>query len=133
MTINYITMTIEMTKAESKAAGKIGTEEFKNMLSLMQQFPNYKIQVATRAATKKSCDYKGLTYDYMKKYIQAHDDEQKTIMAEFETLRGESNEAKNALAESCSYQEIKEWFLNKFPAIKQFHEMRSKMLTAAAN
>ncbi len=133
MTINYTSMTIEMTKAESKAAGKVGTEAFKEMLSLMQQFPNYKIQVATRAATKKSCDYKGLTYDYMKKYIQTHDDEQKTIMAEFEMLRGESNEAKNALAESCSYQEIKEWFLNKFPAIKQFHEMRSKMLTAVAN
>ena len=133
MTINYASNTIELTQKESKAAGKVGTEAFKEMLSLMQQFPNYKIQVIARATTKKSCDYKGLTYDNMKKYIQAHDDEQKTIMAEFEMLRGESNEAKNALAESCSYQEIKEWFLNKFPAIKQFHEMRSKMLTAAAN
>ena len=133
MTINYASMTIEMTKAESKAAGKIGTEEFKNMLSLMQQFPNYKIQVIARAATNKACDYKGLTYDYMKKYIQAHDDEQKTIMAEFEMLRGESDAAKDVLADSFTYQEIKEWFLNKFPAIKQFHEMRSKMLTAAAN
>ena len=133
MKINYTSMTIEMTKAESKAAGKIGTAEFKNMLSLMQQFPNYKIQVIARAATKKSCDYKGLTFDYMEKYIASRDDEKKSIMAEFEMLRGESNEAKNALAESCSYQEIKEWFLNKFPAIKQFHEMRSKMLTAATN
>ena len=133
MTINFASKTIEMTKAESKAAGKFGTDAYKDLIAALQQFPNYKIQVATRAATKKSCDYKGLTYDYMKKYIQAHDDEQKNIMAEFEMLRGESNEAKNALAESCSYQEIKEWFLNKFPAIKQFHEMRSKMLTAAAN
>ena len=131
MKINYTSMTIEMTKAESNAAGKIGTEEFKNMLTLMQQFPNYKIQVATRAATKKSCDYKGLTYDYMKKYIQAHDDEQKTIMAEFEMLRGESNEAKNALAESCSYQEIKAWFLAKFPAIEKFHTKRQNLLSAA--
>ena len=133
MTINYITMTIEMTKAESKAASKIGTEEFKNMLTLMQQFPNYKIQVATRAATKKACDYKGLTFDYMEKYIAAHDDEKKSIMAEYQALRGVTAEAKDALAESCSYKEIKEWFLNKFPAIKQFHEKRSKMLTAAAN
>ena len=131
MTINYITMTIEMTKAESKAAGKVGTEAFKEMLSLMQQFPNYKIQVSARAATKKSCDYKGLTYAYMEKYIKAHDDEQKTIMAEFEMLRGESNEAKNALAESCSYQEIKEWFLNKFPEIEKFHTMRQNLLSAS--
>ena len=54
MTINYITMTIEMTKAESKAAGKVGTEAFKEMLSLMQQFPNYKIQVNNNADPKLS-------------------------------------------------------------------------------
>ena len=132
MTINYITMTIEMTKAESKAAGKIGTEEFKNMLTLMQQFPNYKIQVATRAATKKACDYKGLTYDYMEKYIQVHDNEGQTIKAEYDALRGNTAEAIDALAESCSYQEIKKWFLNKFPEIEKFHTMRQKLLGAAS-
>ena len=131
MTINYITMTIEMTKAESKAAGKVGTAEFKNMLGLMQQFPNYKIQVATRAATKKACDYKGLTYDYMEKYIQVHDNEGQTIKAEYDALRGNTAEAIDALAESCSYQEIKKWFLNKFPEIEKFHTMRQKLLGAA--
>ena len=131
MTINYITMTIEMTKAESKAAGKVGTEAFKEMLSLMQQFPNYKIQVIARAATKKSCDYKGLTYAYMEKYIKAHDNDKHTIMAEYEDLRGESDAAKDVLADSFTYQEIKNWFLGKFPEIREFHEMRSKMLTAA--
>lgn len=131
MTINYTSMTIEMSKAEAKAAGKVGTEAFKEMLALMQQFPNYKTLVVTRTTTKKACDYKGLTYEYMKKYIKAHDDDQKSIMTEFEMLRGESIEAKDALAESCSYQEIKAWFLNKFPAIEQFHEKRSKMLSVA--
>ena len=133
MKINYTSMTIEMTKAESKAAGKFGTDAYKDLIAAMQQFPNYKIQVITRAATKKSCDYKGLTFDYMEKYIASHDDEKKSIMAEYQALRGKSDEAKEVLADSCSYKEIKEWFLNKFPAIKQFHEMRSKMLTATAN
>ena len=130
MTINYTSMTIEMTKAESKAAGKVGTEAFKEMLSLMQQFPNYKILVVTRAATKKSCDFKGLTYDYMEKYIQAHDEDQ-SIMKEYQMLRGLSNEAQEALADSCSYQEIKKWFLGKFTEIAQFHENRQKLLDAA--
>ena len=131
MTINYTSMTIEMTKAESKAAGKVGTEAFKEMLSLMQQFPNYKILVVTRAATKKTCDYKGLSYDYMEKYIKAHDDESKSIMNEYKMLRGITDEAKDALADSCSYQEIKAWFLAKFPAIAKFHEMRQNLLAAA--
>ena len=131
MTINYTSMTIEMTKAESKAAGKVGTEAFKEMLGLMQQFPNYKILVVTRATTKKTCDYKGLTYDYMEKYIKAHDDESKSIMNEYKMLRGITDEAKDALADSCSYQEIKAWFLVKFPAIAKFHEMRQNLLAAA--
>lgn len=131
MTINYTSMTIEMTKAESKAAGKVGTEAFKEMLSLMQQFPNYKILVVTRTATKKSCDYKGLTYDYMEKYIQAHDNEGQSIKAEYDALRGNTAEAIDALAESCSYQEIKKWFLNKFPEIEKFHTMRQNLLSAA--
>ena len=131
MTINYTSMTIEMTKAESKAAGKFGTDAYKNLIAALQQFPNYKILVVTRAATKKSCDYKGLTYDYMEKYIQAHDNEEKSIMAKYMDLRGESEEAKNALADSCSYKEIKKWFLEQFPAIKQFHEKRSEMLGTA--
>ena len=131
MKINYTSMTIEMTKAEAKDAGKVGTEAFKEMLSLMQQFPNYKILVVTRAAAKKSCDYKGLTFAYMEKYIASHDDEKKSIMAEYQALRGMSDEAKEVLADSCSYKEIKEWFLNKFPAIKQFHTMRQNLLTTA--
>ena len=131
MTINYTSMTIEMTKAESKAAGKFGTEAYKDLITAMQQFPNFKIQVATRAATKKTREYKGLTYDYMKKYIEKHDDEKKSIMNEYQNLRGESDEAKAALADSCSYQEIKAWFLNRFPEIEQFHTKRQNLLAAA--
>ena len=130
MTINYTSMTIEMTKAESKAAGKFGTDAYKDLIAAMQQFPNYKILVATRAATKKSCDFKGLTYDYMEKYIQAHDEDQ-SIMKEYLMLRGLSNEAQEALADSCSYQETKKWFLGKFTEIAQFHENRQKLLGAA--
>ena len=130
MTINYTSMTIEMTKAESKAAGKFGTDAYKDLIAAMQQFPNYKILVVARAATKKSCDYKGLTYDYMEKYIQAHDEDQ-SIMKEYQMLRGLTNEAQEALADSCSYQEIKNWFLAKFPAIEKFHSMRQNLLSAA--
>ena len=130
MTINYTNNTIEMTKAESKAASKVGTEAFKEVLNLMQQFPNYKILVVTKAATKKSCDYKGMTYDYMEKYIMAHDEDQ-SIMEEYMVLRGKSSEAQDALAESLSYQEIKSWFLAKFPAIAEFHNKRQSLLHAA--
>ena len=69
----------------------------------------------------------------MEKYIKAHDNDKHTIMAEYEDLRGESDAAKDVLADSFTNQEIKNWFLGKFPEIREFHEMRCKMLTAAAN
>ena len=131
MKINYTSMTIEMTKSESKAAGKFGTDAYKDLIAAMQQFPTYKILIVTRAATKKSCDYKGLTFAYMEKYIQAHDDEGQSIKAEYDALRGNTAEAIDALAESCSYQEIKKWFLGKFPEIREFHEMRQNLLSTA--
>ena len=53
----------------------------------------------------------------MEKYIEAHDDENRTAMKKFLDLRGQSDEAKDALAESCSYKEIKDWFLARYEEI----------------
>ena len=51
-------------------------------------------------------------------------------MAEYEMLRGLSQEAQETLAEPCSYNEMKEWFLTKFPAIAEFHKKREMLLAA---
>lgn len=87
-----MTKKIEMSKTEAKAAGKINSEKFNELHTLRAMYPTFEIEIKVSAAKKKP-DYKGLTYDYMKKYIAAHDDEQKSIMAEFEMLRGTSEEA----------------------------------------
>ena len=82
---------------------------------------------AAKSSTKKNT-LKGLTYGYMEAYIAAHDDENNSIMKEYQDLRANSNDAKEACAEAVSYGEIKEWFLNKYPAIREFHERREKLL-----
>ena len=130
LTINNKARAIEMTKKFEKAASRFGSDEYKALQEARKDYPTYKVIVKT-STTKSKESFKGLTYDYMEKYIKAHDDEAKTIMAEFEMLRGTSAEAKEALAEACSYQEIKAWFFGKFPAIKTFHEKRTKMLEEA--
>ena len=129
MFANLITKKIEMSKTEAKAAGKLNSEKFNELHTLRAMYPTFEIEIKA-ASAKKKADYKGLTYDYMMKYIEAHDDEEKSIMAEFEMLRATSDEAKEALAESASYKEIKEWFLKKFPAIAKFHEKREAALAA---
>jgi len=130
LTINSKARTIEMTKKFAKAASRFGSDEYRDLQAARRDNPTYKVVVKTGTSKSKE-SFKGLTYDYMERYIAAHDDENKTIMAEFEMLRGTSEEAKEALAEACSYQEIKAWFFGKFPAIKAFHEKRTKMLEEA--
>jgi hypothetical protein len=68
----------------------------------------------------------------MESYIEAHDDKNKTIMAEYLELRGKSEEAMEIGAESASIFEIKKWFLNQFPEIKAFYEKREEILTSSA-
>ena len=67
----------------------------------------------------------------MEKYILAHDDENQKIMNEYLELRAMTDEAEDALLESATYQEMKDWFLDKFPAIAEFHQKREELLAKA--
>lgn len=131
MFINNKKMTIEVTKKFAAAACKYGTQEYKDLQEVRRDYPNFKVVTITRKVATQKDTYKGLTYTYMEAYIKAHDDNQKSIMAEYEMLRGISQEAKDALAEPCSYNEMKNWFLKKFPAIAEFHKKRGELVTAA--
>ena len=128
ITINAKTNTIVITKAFSKKASRFESPEYKALQRARNDYPNFNVEV--RNVAKKKESFKGLTYSYMEKYISKHDDENQTIMKEYETLRGISAEAKDYMAEAVSYGEMKEWFLNTFPEIRKFHEKRSLMLVA---
>ena len=131
LNVNMKNRTIEMTKKFAAASSKFGTEEYKTLQEVRRDYPSYKVVTITRKASKSdSSAFKGLTYEYMEKYITGHDDEEKSIMLEYMMLRGESEEAEEAFADSASYQEIKDWFLDTFPAIAEFHKKREKMIEA---
>ena len=129
MTINYSSHTIQMTKKFAKAAEKFGSDEYKSLQEARRDNPTFKVVIVARKTTEKKDTYKGLTYSYIEKYINAHDDAEEK-MKEYKNLRGLSDEAKEALAEPCSYNEIRAWFLNAYPAIAKFHEDRAKLLAA---
>ena len=128
MRANHENKTIEMTKAEAKAAGKITSEKFKELMALKAMLPNYEVAIVAAPKRKKST-FSGRTYEYMEAYIKKHDDEKKTIMVEFNKLRGiVSDEDKEKYGEmsnnleKAAYATIKKWFLNTFTEIKEFHE-----------
>ena len=130
ITLNTKKNTIELTKTFATAAAKFGTEEYKQLQEVRRDYPTYRVITVSRTAPKPQ--FKGLTYNYMEKYIEAHDDEKQSIMNDYLDLRAMSDAAKDAMAEAASYQDVKDWFLNTYPAIKEFHEKRNKILAATA-
>ena len=51
-------------------------------------------------------------------------------MTEYQNLRGLSEEAKANLVEPYTYGDMKKWFLNKFPAIAEFHKQCDELVAA---
>lgn len=125
ITLNRKNRTIEVTKKFYAAASKYNSEEELLLREVQQNNPGFKVVVATR---KTKSAYKGLDYEYMTAYIKAHDDEQKTKMAAFLDMRALTAEAVAMDAAPADYLTVRDWFLSEFPAIKEYHEKRQKML-----
>ena len=120
MTINFENNTIEMTKTEAKEAGKYNTEKYLELKAIRSEFPTFRI--VTKTTSKKRDTYKGLTYDYMARYIKKHDDENESVMKEFNVMRGYVDGKKNEFVDCATYGEIKAWFLLKFPEIEAYNK-----------
>lgn len=127
MKINEKKLTIEVTKSFYQKANRVGTPEYHELMEVRRNFPMYRVVVKQ---TKSKDSFKGLTYAYMEKYILAHDDKEGSNMAIFNELRGKSTAADEAQADSLTYGEIKLWFLDTYPAIKNFHESRADRIQA---
>ncbi len=113
--INFNSNTIEITKAFSKRASNPMTEEFKELMKLQKELPEFKVEVRKTSRKVKRDTLKGLNYDFMKQYIERHDDENNTNMVEFlkRTVKNDDN------VKTDSYGEVKKWFLEVYPEINR--------------
>lgn len=131
-----MTKKIEMTKNEAKAAGKIGTEKFEELQSYMAKYPGFEILI--KAPVKRKVEFRGLTYEYMRAYIEKHGGKDGKTMEEFNELIALDKKNKVEGAEhlkAASYIDVKRWFLGEFPEIqehKEAHEEKVQKILAAA-
>ena len=132
ITVSARTHSLVLTKSFAAKAAIFGSDEYKMLQEARRDYPGYKVTVGKAKNKEQKNIYAGLDYAYMEKYIAAHDDEEKTIMAEYQMLRGESEEAKAINAGSASFLEIRSWFLKTFPAIEAFYTKRAALLGKAA-
>lgn len=123
------TRTIVIAKAFEKAASVYGSEEYKLLQAAKNDNPGYRVIAKSKKASDKKTDHnKGLSYRYMEKYILTHDDEAKSIMKEYMTLRSLTPEAQELGLDSADYSDIKNWFLDKFPEISEFLNQRTAII-----
>ena len=130
ITVSARTRSLVLPKSFAAKAAIFGTDEYKMLQEARRDYPGYKVTVGKTKEAKNI--YAGLDYDYMEKYIKAHDDDAQSIMNEYLMLRGKSKDALEIQAGSASFLEIRSWFLKTFPAIEEFYTKRAALLTKAA-
>lgn len=127
--VNSKTRTIVITKAFEKAASVFGSDEYKVLQAAKNDNPGYRVVAKSKKASDKKSDHnKGLSYKYMEKYILTHDDESKSVMKEYMSLRSLTPEAQERGLDSADYSDIKNWFLDKFPEISEFINQRTAII-----
>ena len=110
ITINSKNNTIEITKKFATATKRFGTPEYDDLQAVRRDYPRYRIEIKT-AAKKADC-FKGLTYNYMRTYIETH---KKELLGNFYTLCGKTENGEDQeFAAAATYGEIKSWFLDQF-------------------
>ena len=109
--INRNNNTIVMDRAFAKASEIVGSAEYNMLQTARRDYPTYiVVQRTIKRNPNKEC-YKGLTYEYMERYIISHCADK---LAEFNELRLISE------CHSVRYPKIKEWFLEEFPEVAKY-------------
>lgn len=114
--IDFTNHAIVLTREFQKLASDVRSDEYAILQRVRKDYPDF--SVGTRAIKKNpsKTTYKNFTYEFMKEYIESHDDKKHTILKEFNEMRFISKCHKRTYA----YATIKAWFLDKYPDVKKF-------------
>ena len=116
-TFDFDNNTISLSKVFARKARVVGSEEFRMLVELHKQFPDFKFK--TRESAKKE-NYKGLTLEQMIQYIKAQDNKDALMISynRIVALYGREVEDKENPGQTvvrAPYTKVKSWFLAEFP------------------
>jgi hypothetical protein len=110
--VDHANRKIIIGKAFEQKQFDVESEEYKRLCEAVQIFPKYKVFVKSIKKNPHKESYRGLTYEYMERYIsvkgtrvdrQEYDDMR--LLAECHTKR---------------FPVIKQWFLKKYPEVAKY-------------
>ena len=108
--------TLLLKKSFADKAAKCGSAESATLAKYVSMYPSFSIAVHQIKHNSTMEHYSGLSYEYMRWYIEKYenDDKRKTQLAELEKRIDISR------CHSKRYATIKSWFLDQYPAVKEF-------------
>lgn len=106
---------IVMDRTFYKNSSNIRFEEYDMLQRARHDYPNYTPVIKRIKRNPDKETYRGLTYAYMERYIESHDNAEE-IMAEYRELRLISE----CHCKARRYPKIKKWFLKKYPEVEKF-------------
>ena len=112
---------IVMDRTFYKNSSNIRFEEYSMLQRARQDYPNYTPVIKRIKRNPDKETYRGLTYAYMERYIESHDNAEE-IMAEYRELRLISE----CHCKARRYPKIKKWFLKKYPEVEKFGSEESE-------
>ncbi|MCI5524784.1 MAG: hypothetical protein MR381_01680 [Dorea sp.] len=104
-TINAAAKEIIITKKFEKAANVIGSNEYKDLVTLMKDFPEFSIKVKEIKKKKGKKTYNGLTIKEMRRFIESRSENELILFDKVVEI---------AKQKKGSYAITKKWFLNKY-------------------
>lgn len=114
MTFDAVNNTIILTRSFYEATKEFGSDAQMELDNVIKKYPNMNITVKPSRTSYRKNDNKGLTYDYMRRFIRVMDKENiitfEEVIAHYEEFGYESAQL---------YQCVKEWFLKTYPRHKE--------------
>ncbi len=122
--VDHTNKRIVIGKAFNKKQSDTGSLEYAKLCEVVQIFPKYKVTVKEIKKNPHKESYKGLTYDYMERYISVKGT--RVDRQEYNDMR--------LLAECHSkrFPVIKQWFLKKYPEVEKYGAKEEFLISCAA-
>ena len=118
LSVKYAKSVIEVNTIFAKMIENPRSDEYELLQKIKMENPGFTVSRRQIKSIPKKDTYKGLTYEYMKKYIKLHEtkEEAEKVIAYLED---------QILISKCHgqrlrYPTIKKWFLAKYPEVAKF-------------
>ena len=115
--IDFANGRLIMDRTFAKSAAYVGSNEYNVLQNARRDYPSFILETRTIKRNPHKESYRGLTYEYMKKYIASHN---KELLKVFEEMILQSK------CHSIRYPHIKAWFLATFPEVESFGKKKNE-------